>query len=364
MSEVGKKGEPLEFCEECGSPLVDASCPACGTNYRDGASPVGAAPLDRRDLSRVLGRAVGARAHGAYSLSMQQAEGLAHLRDEIESLVEQFNASPQTKSSVKQNSERNAIKLMLELGPTKAAIASVAQEFLSLGRTMAEVSYRVARLHPRIGRVGSLLLTAYPSRRGGSVDVLVNSRKREFKSYSDGLYLRLRVSIYCWDNGAVVELRNAVLCRGGYPTRRTVLQGPSKFVLVISERTFQLFKILEEAKLLGVTQPAAISIDPTTATRKYSIVKLPFTEMFLRETGYLSRVNARYASILRKRLVDGRGRMPRKLAEEALIEACDREVPAFVANLIVRKYRLKPSEMSSLLVLPELESWRRLDTVS
>ena len=62
--------------------------------------------------------------------------------------------------------------------------------------------------------------------------------------------------------------------------------------------------------------------------------------------------------------LNGRGRMPRKLAEEALIEACQTEVPPYVSDLLVGKYRLKPSEMSSLVVLPELEAWQRLDTVS
>lgn len=363
MSENGRNGEPLEFCEECGSPLVGTSCLTCGTNYRDGASPVGAAPLDRRELSRVLSRTVGTRAHGSYVLSMQQAEGMAHLRDQIESMVEQFNASPQTKNSVKQGCERNAVKLLPELGPTKAAIASVAQEFLSLGRSMAEVSYYIARVQPRIGRVGSLVMRVYASEGGADVEVLVNSRRRQFKSFPEGLYQKLRVPVYCWDSGAMVELMNAVLCRRGYPARTVRLQSPSKFVLAIPEKTFQLFKILEEAKLSDASQVAESKVDPVSVARKYSIAKLPFTERFLRETGYLSRVNARYSAILGQKVANGKGRMPRKLAEEALVEACYKEVPALVSELVASKYHLKPSEMSSLLVLPELEGWQRLDSV-
>ena len=41
MPETNRNGEPLEFCEECGSPLVGTSCLACGTNYRDGREPCG-----------------------------------------------------------------------------------------------------------------------------------------------------------------------------------------------------------------------------------------------------------------------------------------------------------------------------------
>src|SRR5271156_3545044 len=90
-----------ELCEHCGSPLDESglcwSCSAGG--FRQGSSPVGTAPLDKSELAKVLRRGVGDKAHGAYSLSMQQAEGMSHLRDEIESMVEQFKASPQTRNS-------------------------------------------------------------------------------------------------------------------------------------------------------------------------------------------------------------------------------------------------------------------------
>ena len=243
-----------ELCEQCGSPLDESGlCWSCsGGGFQSGSSPVGAAPLEKSELAKVLGRGIGDKAHGAYSLSMQQAEGMSHLREEIESMVEQFNASPQTKNSVKQSSERNAVKLLPDLGPTKAAIASVAQEFLSLGRSMAEASFYISRVHPRVGRLSSLVLEVYAPDEGRAVDVLVNCRKREFKSYSDGLYRRLRIPVYCWDGGAVVELQNAVLCEGGYPAKRMRLLGPSKFVLVLPERTFQLFKILEGGEALGL----------------------------------------------------------------------------------------------------------------
>jgi hypothetical protein len=56
--------------------------------------------------------------------------------------------------------------------------------------------------------------------------------------------------------------------------------------------------------------------------------------------------------------------MPRTLAEEALVEACRREVPRFVSDLVLKRYHLKPSEMSSLLVLPELGTWQRMEKVS
>jgi hypothetical protein len=352
-----------ELCEHCGSPLDESGlCWSCsGGGFQSGSSPVGTAPLDRSELAKVLGRGVGDRAHGAYSLSMQQAEGMSRLREEIGSMVEQFNASQQTKNSVKQSSERNAVKLLPELGPTKAAVASVAQEFLSLGRSFAEVSFFIARVHPRVGRLSSLVLRVYAPDEASAVDVIVGTRKRDFKSYSDGLYRRLRVSLYCWDGGAVVELRNAVLCRRGNPLKRMKVLGPSKFALILPEKTFQLFKILEEARLSGVNPAGEPAVDPLNVVRKYSVARLPFTEKFLRETGHLNRVSARYSAILRKKLANGDGRMPRKLAEESLVEACHTEVPGFVSDLVVNRYRLKASEMNSLVVLPELEAWRRMD---
>ena len=52
----GRK-EELDLCEECGSPLQDGFCASCGGGFHDGASPVGSAPLDRSDLSKVLAEA-------------------------------------------------------------------------------------------------------------------------------------------------------------------------------------------------------------------------------------------------------------------------------------------------------------------
>jgi hypothetical protein len=327
-----------------------------------GAAPLEAAPLEKSELSRVLRRGVSERALGAYSLSMQQGKGMAHLRQDIESMVEQFNASPQTKNSVKLSSERNAVKLLPHLGPTKAAIASVAQEFLSLGRSVAEASLYISRAHPRVGRLSSLVIEVYVPG-GGTVDVLVNGRKREFKSQSEGLYRRLRIPVYCWDEGAVMELGNAVLCAGRYPAKRMRAVGP-KFLLVLPEKTFELFKILEEAKLSGAIPAGELVIDPINVVRKYSVAKLPFTERLLRATGYLNAVNGRYSAILRQKLRYGNGRMPRKLAEEALIEACHGEVPVPVVELVVKRYHLKPTEVSSLLLIPELDAWQRMDAVS
>ena len=364
FSGMGGPGQD-ETCEHCGSPLDDSGvCWSCsGGGFVDGSSPVGTAPLEKAELSKVLKRSVGERAHGAYALSFQQEEGMSHLREEIDSLVEQFNASPQVKNSVKQNSQRNAIKLSPHLGPTNAAIAAVAQEFLSLGRDIGEVSLFIARVHPRIGRLSSLVLEVLANE-GRAVGVLVSGQVRDHKSYSEGLYLRLRIPIYCWDEGAVVELTNAILCKGMYPEERVKLIGPSKFVLVLPEKTFQLFKILEEAKLSGAISVNEQPVDPLKVARKYSIAKLAFTERFLRETGYLNAVNIRYTAILRERLKNGRGRMPRKLAEEALVEACSQTVPTLTCELVARKYHLKPSRMSSLVVLPELEAWQRTTDVS
>jgi hypothetical protein len=35
-----------------------------------------------------------------------------------------------------------------------------------------------------------------------------------------------------------------------------------------------------------------------------------------------------------------------------------------VVELVVKRYHLKPSEVSSLLLIPELDAWRRMDAVS
>ncbi|MDA4133113.1 MAG: hypothetical protein OK454_08330 [Thaumarchaeota archaeon] len=349
----GRK-EEFDLCEECGSPLQDGFCASCGGGFHDGASPVGSAPLDRSDLSKVLRRPVGPRAHGSYALSMQQEEGMAPLRKQIELLVEQFSASPAVKAAVKQNAERLAVKIMREIGPTKAAIASVAQEFLRQGRNLAEVSAFIANVHPRIDRLKDLVVEVY-STPDSEIQVLVDGRDRPFVSYSDGLYRELRIPFFVSDSGALVEVKNAVLTRSGYDSRRVRPLGPSEFELRASERSFELFKLLEEAKLSG---GLSLANDPKAIARKYSISKLPLTEELLRGTNLLPAVSAEYMTRLAEKLKDGRGRSPKKLAEEALVEACSAVVPEFVGREMTERYHLKPSHVRSLVVLPELGRWQ------
>ncbi|QQG48699.1 MAG: hypothetical protein HY247_08200 [archaeon] len=321
----------------------------------DGASPVGAAPLDRRELSRVLGRSVGTRAHGSYALSIQQEGRMAPLRKGINALVEQFNASSEVKVAVKQKAERTAVKLMDELGPTKAAIASVADEFLRLGRNVTEVSLCISRVHPRIGQLKDLIVEAYPIS-PGDIGVLVNGRARGFKFHPNGLYTNLRVPLFVSDGGALLELSNARLTRNGYDQKRAAALGQSRLLITADERNFELFKVLEEARLRG--GPVANRADLTGALRKYSISKLPLTEHLLREAGLLQRVSAEYAERYAAKAIDGRGRSPKKLAEEAVVEACESVVPVELSDLTVQKHHLRPSAMRSLVVKGELDHWQ------
>lgn len=348
-------GEPLELCEECGSPLEDGVCRSCGSGFNEGSSPVGAAPLDRKEISRVLGRKVGPRAHGSYSLSMQQEQGMAFLRKEIDTLVEQFDASSEAKVSVKQSAERLAAKIMDKIGPTRAAIASVAQEFLRQGRSLVDVSSSIGLIHTKVDQLKDLVIEVYPSPEG-EIRVLLDGRERPFTSYSEGLYKRLRIPLFVSDSGALVELKNAVITRDGYDGRRVRLLGRSELEIRVDERNFELFKLLEEARLTGGLAPGPL--DAGALMRKYSISRLPLTEELLRTANLLPAVNAEYLSRFAGKLKDGRGRSPRKLAEEALTEACAQVVPEFVSSEIVERYHLKPARMKSLIVLPELAAWR------
>jgi hypothetical protein len=355
-SMADKDGEPLELCEVCGSPLEDGFCHSCGAGFSEGASPVGAAPLDRRELSRVLGRNVGPRAHGSYALSMQQEEGMAPLRKEIQSLVEQFNASPEAKGSARENAERTAVKLLDALGPTKAAIASVAQEFLRLGRNTVEVSSCISNVHSWVGQLSDLVVEVLPSATSGDLVITFDGRKRAFKSLSDGLYRKLRIPLYAGDSNATVCLKGAILTRDGYDRRRVRPLSPSSLVLTLDERNFELFKLLKVARLSG--ELANGDPDPKALLRKYSISKLPLTEELLRTANLLPRVNAEYSARFTEKLKDGRGRSPRKLAEEALIEGCSAAVPDYLSELLVERYHLKPSRVKSLIVMPELAEWQ------
>jgi hypothetical protein len=348
-------GEPLELCEECGSPLVDGLCGTCGSGYRDGASPVGAAPLERDELSRVLGRNVGARAHGSYALSMQQEQGMGPLRKQIDLLVEQFNASPEAKAAAKRNAETLAVKVMDELGPTKAAMASVAQVFIAQGRNLREVSSCISMIHPAIDRLGDIIVEVRQETED-AIRVLVDGRERPYKSYSNGFYRGLRIPVFASDGNALVELQGATLTRKGYDPKRVEPKGPSELEIRADESNFELFKILEEARLSG--RAAVAGTDQSAMLRKYTISKLRLTGRLLREAGVLQRVSGEYVRLFIGAVGDGGGRSPRKLAEEALVEACENVVSEHLRNSLWQKYHLKASGMKSLVVMSELAAWR------
>ena len=92
--------------------------------------------------------------------------------------------------------------------------------------------------------------------------------------------------------------------------------------------------------------------------RKYSISKLRLTERLLREAGLLQEVSAEYARLFAERVKDGKGRSPRKLAEEALIQASENAVPECLCSSIGRKYHLKASGLRSLIVVTEFATWQ------
>ena len=96
----------------------------------------------------------------------------------------------------------------------------------------------------------------------------------------------------------------------------------------------------------------------STATLKFSISKLPLTGLLLRESGLLLEVSGAYARSLSEKVEDAGGRSPRKLAEETLFEVCEDLVPTCLSDMIIRKHRLKPSGMRSLVVKAELDRWQ------
>jgi hypothetical protein len=334
---------------------VDGLCGTCGTGYREGASPVGAAPLERDELSRVLGRNVGAKAHGSYALSMQQEQGMGPLRKQVDLLVEQFNASPEAKAAAKRNAETLAVRVMEDLGPTKAAIASVAQVFIAQGRNLREVSSCISMVHPAINKLSDVVVEVRTGP-GEAVRVRVDGRDRTCKSYSNGFYRTLRIPVFASDGSAVIELEGATLTKKGYDPKRVEPRGPSEFKIRADENNFELFKILEEARLSG--RAAVAGTDQSAMLRKYSISKLHLTGRLLREAGVLQKVGGEYAKLFAEAVGVGGGRSPRKLAEESLIETCEEAVPKCLRNSLWQKYHLKASGMRSLVVVSELAAWQ------
>ena len=350
-------GEPLELCEECGSPLVEGSCPTCGSGFSEGTGPTGTAPMSRQELRDLLDRQTSQRTYGSLVLSMQQEPRMAPLRKEIDLLVERFSAPPELKASVKQAAERLAVKIMDDLGPTKAAIASVAQEFVRRGRAMAEVAECVSQVHPGMDRLRDLVVEVYPDPDAG-IAVLVDGRERPYRSYVGGLYRKLRIPVFVSDDGRLFEVKGCRLTADGYDPKRARPNGPTEFVFRADDRSFELFKLLKEARLSGQSPGGGAGADPNALLRRFSISKLALTEALLREARVLQAVNAEYVRRFGERLEDGRGKSPRKLAEAALFEVCDALVPKSLNAEVARRHHLRPSALRSLVVRPELTAWQ------
>ena len=298
---------------------------------------------------------MGVKAHGSYALSIQQEKGMAPLRKEIDSLVERFNASTEAKRAAKQTAERLAVKIVGDLGSTKAAIASVAQVFIGQGRNLAEVGSSIGKLHPGMDRLRDLTVEVCPAPEG-EIRVFVGGRERPFRSYSEGLYRRLRIPIFASDDGKQLEFRGTAVTKGHYDPKRMILGASwSEFTIRVQETNFELFKVLKEARLAGLQGAAE---DLSASFRKFSISKLPLTEQLLKESGLFKEVSAEYAKRYAAKAVDRRGRSPRKLAEDSLVEACGEVVPKSLSDLMVSKFMLKPSAMRAIVVRREpAEYW-------
>ena len=245
-------GEPLELCEECGSPLVEGSCPTCGSGFSAGTGPTGTAPMSRQELRDLLDRQTSQRTYGSLVLSMQQEPRMAPLRKEIDLLVERFSAPPELKASVKQAAERLAVKILDDLGPTKAAVASVAQEFMRRGRAMAEVAECVSQVHPGMDRLRDLVAEVYPDP-DAEIAVLVDGRERPYRSYAEGLYRKLRIPVFVSDDGRLFEVKDCRLTADGYDPKRARLLGTLDVVLRAVVLSLELFMVLLVCRFWGVS---------------------------------------------------------------------------------------------------------------
>jgi hypothetical protein len=216
---------------------------------------------------------------------------------------------------------------------------------------MAEVSSCVAKVHAGMDQLKDLVLEVKPSEGAKDIRVLVDGKERPFSSFGSGIYLKLRVPLFASDDGKLLELKGAAVTKEGYDQKRMDrLASWAEFEVRVEERNFELFKVLKEARLAGL--PGGRE-DLSVSFRKYSISKLPLTELLLKKSGLFNEVSAEYATRYALRAGDGQGRSPRKLAEEALLEACEVVVPSSLSDLILSKFKLKPASVRFLLVSTE-----------
>jgi hypothetical protein len=348
----------------------DGEEPGSDFSYSDHNNIAGEEAMTQSDFQKVFytrdGRRMGRKSWLQYRglLADRYAGPLSR---KVEVLVSQFEVSPEVRSRISQQATSEACRLVKggDLSADRAAVASVAQEFLRLGWDLASITKRISSIRPWVARTGSVEVMVR-SKRGQKVRVLVDGIPRRHRSLVQGPSLwTLVIPLYLMDQGALLRLVGVDAVYQCQEEGFLIKERRASFRVSVQPRSFELFKLLKECCIdIGDSQ-----VDRETATlvRRYSLDKLSRTSELLRGLGCHRAFNEVFVSLFLRKLSTEHGRTPRILAEEALrmadsaiVSSLDQESRDYARTLEAVRWAPQDARgggLSSLVARGEISVW-------
>jgi len=332
-----------EHCDICGYPLEeDGSCWNCSkkNTYLESSSPVHPV-LTQREVSEIVGEPVGNK---RYRALQPQPDG-TNLHIQIDRLASQFGFSEEVRKRIVTEAEPLAARLVDDRllnekfeSPKAAAVAVALVLTRQYRMTLKEVTMGLSRVQRDLGRLSDLhfkiqasMKTKMEMKMNGrpeDVKVFVNGERRKVRmKLEGGPYAWVDVPIFVEDNHAKVRVEGGtILLTDGPQQKQYEVLGPHELRVKTTKESYVLFRFMKKAAALGIGCPSSSlpsHLDPEELAKKHPITKLTFTQQLVRAAGVsIWGLQDRYRQILTRKMKDCPGRSPRKLAEEAVREAC------------------------------------------
>ncbi len=326
------------------------------------SNPFGEIAPSRSDFRQILGRVPSQKEHNFFK-SLYTDNDSRSIHELAESLVQTLRMDAKAKASLMERVESLAKRLIraTSMNVSESVLSALCTEASSSGIGLVELVSRVAEAYPSIARLNALSVrvkSADPTR----AKVFVGGKERRFKLIRDGMVHLFKFPLYIFDNGAIVKFESARIAQ--ISDRRARVIDEQTLTLKIDPRKgFELFKLMKKA-LVDLGTPR-YEKDFSMYLRRFPISSMPVTEWMMRQAGCLQAVQLRFVETFRRKLENGMGRSPERLALEALIEA-DAEVYARLPPdrrgsilLLANKLGISGTGESGLVLLQELKAWER-----
>jgi hypothetical protein len=327
-----RRGTEGEICQTCGSVLVGETCPVCyQRSYFDSSSPTSEAGLTSNEYSKVLGREGVSKRERNFLNSLTFDNDDRKIHDEVERLLRPFGSRP------------NDLQLVEELARSyrkqgqsirNASAAAVVKHKTDNGLSLVEVVRNLGAAEPELVAIGSLEVRLFSSnnddiraRINGFIRNAKLSRIGELVCYGErGAVWVARVPLTVMDQGGILTFDNAQVLRvtkgnKNVDARAGGLDGRGIRLKIDARKCFVPFKILKKLHVDFSAEPRNLASVHRSHVRVSPLSAMPCTEMLLRESGYISKLQLSFYRKFQERMKDASGRSPISVAKEALLEA-------------------------------------------